>query len=584
MPEVKGLIRIRKASPITGLASTVAYEGGRLQCTVRYSVANGHPLAAVLLPVVDHDGNWQLQGSSGAIAHPKVADVVVTPGTVQLVGNDRVKLDLPWPGAGAAHALLLLLHPQALKVGDAVWRRRLLLELGLQIRLEEPGLVLDFLDVPQDPTAMKAAILYCLETATASELDLSVFAAPSPAAPPPGASKSRAVAGGERERGASSAVESGAGVGAPVCFALASCLYPAGMIDGTVHKRHAFLDDVDIGPAHRSLWRLVKRLERGERIAGTILTGDQVYVDATAGLFDPKALADGLRVAYDRLAVNPVFTRLLRSGGAVVPMMDDHEIHENWDGPDGANGAELREARAAYLEGQRVLWPWPMPEEGDPLWEEHNLAGFDFFFADTRTERELRTHANWDCARICSDRQAAALRRWIRRVAGPRPAFVVSPAILVPRLLALQDHPAMALHADGWSGFPQSFHELLACLYDASASNVVFLSGDEHLSCLARLSIQERGEKKVVDVYSVHSSAAYAPFVFANSRPEDFADPEVFCFAAGARAFICRVRVISWRPGDGFALLTPMAEPDGRWSLEVRFDRQDGEHAAKVPL
>ena len=70
---------------------------------------------------------------------------------------------------------------------------------------------------------------------------------------------------------------------------------------------------------------------------------------------------------------------------------------------------------------------------------------------------------------------------------------------------------ASALRSDGWEGYPHSLNELLAFIAEQRIRNVVSLSGDAHLSCVATATSQGEDGPPLV-VYSIHSSALYAPF------------------------------------------------------------------------
>jgi hypothetical protein len=75
------------------------------------------------------------------------------------------------------------------------------------------------------------------------------------------------------------------------------------------------------------------------------------------------------------------------------------------------------------------------------LWFEFDQHEHRFFMADTRTEREGRDALNIDAARIMSPAQHDALRNFINSVPEGRPAFVVSPAMLLPRTLEVARFP-----------------------------------------------------------------------------------------------------------------------------------------------
>ena len=73
----------------------------------------------------------------------------------------------------------------------------------------------------------------------------------------------------------------------PVSFVAASCQYPAGVLDATPNR----LGGGPVGPADASMRRLAHALDPGhgaDRPSLLLLNGDQVYIDSTAGLFDPR--------------------------------------------------------------------------------------------------------------------------------------------------------------------------------------------------------------------------------------------------------------------------------------------------------
>jgi hypothetical protein len=394
-------------------------------------------------------------------------------------------------------------------------------------------------------------------------------------------------------------------------FALASCQYPAGLMDGTPQALFDVgsgvpNDEALPGPADASMLRLARRLRKighPARPCLLVLTGDQVYLDATAGLFDPRASAgrpsgDQQRMADDR--VRATYENWMGSVGSqsvfgLVPtrmVMDDHEIEDNWEPPHPAAGSiatdRAHDMRKIGVEGygryQRSR------HNHEPLghqWETYSQRGFDFFLADTRTEREARS-ASIDpfAPRIMSIAQVGALTRWLRADRS-RPRFVVSSSMLLPRRrTSLRGAPA-AIRSDAWDGYPGSLHALLAMVCREQISNVVFLSGDEHLSCVARIDVSDLSDSKSVRLHSIHSSALYAPFPFANTIEEELAGEEAWCFSDPAnpdRRYRCEVKVVQWAPGDGFACLTVDKSDSGAWTLAVEFDRESGILQGAEPL
>lgn len=364
-----------------------------------------------------------------------------------------------------------------------------------------------------------------------------------------------------------------------ITFALASCQYPAGFLDREI--------------AEASLRRLGKRLDaENDKLVPEflLLVGDQVYVDATAGLFDPATRFDRFMTTYERFHDREGALQDLVRRMAVYMMLDDHEIEDNWEpgnriaDPDSL----MTEGRRAYLEFQRRAGPLQVEAEDDcPLWYTFERSGVPFFIADTRTEREARSAATVTQARIMSKRQFGALLDWLRRQDPDVPKFVASPAILLPRhLRAIQHgHAAGALRSDSWDGYPCSLHRILGYIATNRIRNVVFLSGDEHLSCIARATLTDRQSGDAVDIVSIHSSALHAPFPFANSIPEDFVVPDEFAFGLPTGRvdqgetggdYQCAVQTEFAPPGDGFALISLAREEPG-WTLCCDFDRaRDG--------
>ena len=389
-----------------------------------------------------------------------------------------------------------------------------------------------------------------------------------PAAPAP--------AHASRERGAAQ----------PIRFVLCSCQYPHDVID---RMPEAALASPQLhGPADASMLALAHLLEPvTNRPALLIQAGDQVYVDATAGLFDPMVLRDRFRRPYQLLRISQGSIELQRrQPTAVERLIDDHEISDNWEPGDAdppGSGEPLKSGVDTYWELQRL-----QRNPGQTIWRHRNIAGLAFFFTDTRTGRQARLARNWRECLIMDETQEQALSSWLDEHAGQGkpPCFIASPSMLLPRPLALRTDDAAALHCDGWAGYPRSLHRLLAGLCKRQANNVVFLSGDEHLSALATIDIRCNSEDWHAHTHSIHSSAMYAPYPFANAREADFAEQEKFTFSPdgeAGRTYTCHVSTKFPRTGDGFAVV--QCEPTAAgWTTTVDFHRNRGGTAVHLPL
>jgi hypothetical protein len=366
-----------------------------------------------------------------------------------------------------------------------------------------------------------------------------------------------------------------------ITFAVASCQYPAGFLDRDIAEY-----------SYRRLARCLDRKDTQVRPKCLLLLGDQIYVDATAGLFDPTSKYDRFELPYERLLRIAPLRQVLRRLPTYT-MLDDHEIEDNWEPVAGDNRTDqnMIEGRRSYLGYQRMAGPDqtnPGSDSKEPLWYAFEVNGFPFFMADTRTERSPRTAETIESARIMSVDQFGTLLDWLdERKTYDIPKFIASPACFLPRHLRATQHgcPASALRSDAWDGYPHSLHRLLAFIADNSIRNVIFLSGDEHLSFVARARIRADASGGSALIYSIHSSALHAPFPFANSIQANLAGQETFKFelplgnsgecpggVSRGGTYACEVSTEFAAPGDGFAVLQVLCK-NGEWRVKCRFVR-----------
>ncbi len=362
-------------------------------------------------------------------------------------------------------------------------------------------------------------------------------------------------------------------------FVFGSCQYPAGMLDE--------------GVAFASYRRLSQRLDRaaaGTKPGLALLMGDQIYADPTAGLFDPTDKDDRYIRSYHKWLRNHHVKMVLRRLPSCM-MLDDHEIKNDWDSGEAGDHADFAvDGCAAYLNFQRHIHQPAAAPCGDaelPLWYQFSHAGLPFFMADTRTERQRRTADNIDRARIFSEAQYEHLTRWLlqwQARAPSKPKFIVSPSMLLPRRLHSAAALAHALRSDAWDGYPYSLQRLLAFICDREIDNLVFLSGDEHLSSVAQITLSERRSGRQVRLHSVHSSGFYIPMPFVNTRPADLAGCESFDFVppGGRGEYRCQVDT-RFVPGAGFAQMQ-VARRDDQYQLSCEFDRATGTQTFTLTL
>lgn len=529
-PAVRYLLRVPWIGPVLGGA-----RDGQLRERICIGAAAdpllGPAFAALLVPVEAAEGRLRAVGEGWVACVAAEASV-------------PFRLDVPpgfWDRA-AAGLLMLLVYDRSAgwRQSDRLAPARAFAEtLPEQLELHGgPAMTAgDFVEVPRLPPPMREELRCRLDEVLAG--------------PPHG------LWPGVVERGNTPAPDE-------LVFAVGSCQYPAGFLDGRV--------------AERSYDRLAQRFEASHmRVPPQclLLLGDQVYLDATAGLFDPSTLYDRYQLPYERLFRMEPLRHLLRRIPAYT-MLDDHEIEDNWE-PGSGNPQALIEGRRWYIAYQRMAdGLTPLPAQ---LWYSFEANGFPFFICDTRTGRQARTAANATRAHIMDAAQRAGLLAWLGRHAhDPRPKFIASPASFLPRHRRATHGPsgAGALRSDAWDGYPASFAEVAGCIAQRNIENVVFLSGDEHISFAATAQIRAPGAP-VARIHSVHCSGLYAPFSFANASREGLATDDTFNCGP------CDVELLHTDfapPGDGFTLLRVSRE-GVRWRVEYLFDRDRQSGAAE---
>lgn len=364
-------------------------------------------------------------------------------------------------------------------------------------------------------------------------------------------------------------------------FVVAACQYAPGMLDRI--------------PAYNSYRRLAARLDQADASPTVsppqflVLGGDQVYTDASAGLYDPTDTYDRFTAAYHKWLHQPPVKSVLRRLPTFT-MLDDHELLNDWDQSERFLGdAQLyASGKRAYLNFQRNLHQTP-PDKNladIPLWYTFEQQGFDFFMLDSRSERQGRTVstrrslkttaddvATVEEAQLISKQQMDDLKAWLQKAPiDGRPRFILSPSMLLPRRLhSTQGCQASSIHSDAWDGYPSTLHELLSFIANHNIENLVFLSGDEHLSSAVEISLKHKENDTETRIYSVHSSGLYSPFTFVNSTPALFAGNEDFLVNSPSE-IECQVRS-RFFPGDGFAVFDVFYE-EGSWVVNCEFDRE----------
>lgn len=317
------------------------------------------------------------------------------------------------------------------------------------------------------------------------------------------------------------------------CFALASCRYSGSPLEDVRgdHAMHALLKHLDTAQPD---WRPNLCL----------LMGDQIYVDATAGVLERKARTEVVFERYEEAYRSPYAARLFASL-PIYKAMDDHEIGNDWEPPKelSTENAALWEqvAQAAFVAYQWAHSPRNAAAmesavidklagsaiSARHLWYHFVDSGMSFFVMDARLERDPRHQQLQDPpqpAYMHSAAQMQALREWLCRMQaaqGDQPKFIVSSSALAP---ILHEHAAgLATRNDAWFAYPDSLMLLTDILLENEIKNVVMLSGDLHASFACRVKLRN-AQGKVAQIFSLVFSPLYAPYSFINGRSEAMCD------------------------------------------------------------
>jgi choline dehydrogenase-like flavoprotein/alpha-beta hydrolase superfamily lysophospholipase len=335
-----------------------------------------------------------------------------------------------------------------------------------------------------------------------------------------------------------------------VTFFVASCRYPGWIVDREMADA-AFKRLRDVLDARR------------EPAAGLFLIGDQIYADATAGVFDPKDCReryyDGYREAWSAPHARSVLSRV-----PTYMMMDDHEAGDNWHPKDMLSENDVAMRKDGLKAYERYQWlhsPGNRAQrkrrlDGSPAYYySFDLHGIPVFVCDTRTGREGRQF-------ILDPGQFGDLLSWLRGCKPEELKLVVSPSVVVP-FLKTTKRPAYAARSDGWDGFHGPLHELFSTLA-RETQNVVFLCGDAHLSLSSEIWFEREGQRVGGTCYCIVASPMYAPYPFANATLDEFLLDNVSRPLKLSDGVSMRYRVIadSVDLGGGFSAVTaPVSGP-----------------------
>ena len=257
---------------------------------------------------------------------------------------------------------------------------------------------------------------------------------------------------------------------------------------------------------------LKQHLTPRRRIDALIMSGDQIYADDLGPFFADRKLPEYLE-RY-RAAFSQNHIRQLMAQVPTYMTLDDHEIEDNW--PAKARGCDhvtkLPAAIAAYKIYQASHSPLHPLQNGrivdvpdKRLWYTHQDGCCDFFFTDTRTERDLtRTQR-----KIMSEFQLSELLGWLADGSGRVKIIVTSVPLWE------------STGRDTWSGFKEQRDQVLNHIRTQNIQPVLILSGDVHASVSSELHLAGQSNCKIV---SVVSSAFFWPVGHPKQRQFQLSD------------------------------------------------------------
>jgi hypothetical protein len=313
--------------------------------------------------------------------------------------------------------------------------------------------------------------------------------------------------------------------GSPLFFAAGSCRHPG--------------VGFDRARTDAALSGIAERARDGLDLA--LMLGDQIYVDAAAGVLDGEDRLEKFALRYDAAFASPGF-RALASKVPTYMLADDHEVRDGW--PNDSLPAKqlfwdtpVEWAWRLFLAHQRWHAPARPRWASRPrvsrysFWYSFEQRGYPFFAFDARFERRPGGE------HIVGREQMAAFKTWLAHVAREEkagvlephvPKFVLSGSVFVPGLEEFGRHPERVRRADNWQGFPADQAKVARLVAESGVQNLVFLSGDYH--CAAVGGFDFGGARG----YAIVAPPFYAPYPFANALERDIAAKQTLADGKGS--------------------------------------------------
>ncbi len=252
----------------------------------------------------------------------------------------------------------------------------------------------------------------------------------------------------------------------------------------------------------------------------SLLVGDQIYGDATAGIADPSNALERYHDAHATAFSSSGMRRFLQSH-PVYMTPDDHEWIDNYPHasplvkqawPDWHAGSSfaLRHDRVESVANEAVRLfqrlQTPCPEDVNYTFE---VGVLRVFVMDTRVHRKRSQRLIVDPATITQ------FERWASQAANHQISMLVTGSVLAPGLIRHAD-PTEPGELDTWQFSELQRQAVLSALVRHCAGRFVLMSGDYHLSGTAQLIQGGR----CVGVALV-APPLYAPLAYANASAQE---------------------------------------------------------------
>jgi hypothetical protein len=271
--------------------------------------------------------------------------------------------------------------------------------------------------------------------------------------------------------------------------------------------------------------QMLAQLQTDRAADALLMLGDQIYADATGGLFDTTSPLEKYGGRYQALFAAPRFRRLAAS----LPLYmtgDDHEFTNNWcqedmfQGP--AGDAQYRTALGMMHACQYSHSPYGARAVAPPFDYHMRIRGIAVYMMDTITMRHVPP------GNIVEQAQLDSLEKWLKGVSPGEPKLICTGAVVAPGYTRALDpqgqlDPALCGDYASWQGYAVQRKQLFDLIRLHGGGNVLLVSGDYH--CAAQATIRHGG--KLV-AQAVVVPPLYAPMRYINDSVLDLAALERF--------------------------------------------------------